>query len=126
VDSVVNTTSRTTFPLPAVYAINTPWMILYFVSVAIMFFAAVFSLIMHQRCQAPPILGFVSSLVRDSKFFDDSQTQGNSTENVTKKTKRLAKMKVMIADVKSGEEVGRIAFVPDDRWGRVKKRRWYE
>jgi hypothetical protein len=126
VERLLTTTSKTTFPLPAVYAINTPWMILYFVSVAIMFFAAVFSLIMHQRCQAPSILGFVSTLVRDSKFFDDSQTQGNSAENATKKTKRLGTMKVMIADVKSGKEVGKIALVPVGKGRRVKKRRWYE
>jgi hypothetical protein len=124
-EQLLNTASKITSPLPAVYAINTPWMILYFVSVTIMFFAAVSSLILHQRCQAPPILGFVSTLVRDSKFFDDSQTQGNSAENATEKSKRLGKTKVMIADVKSGDEVGRIAFVPIDSGGRVRKRRWY-
>jgi hypothetical protein len=121
---MLSTTSEITFPLPPVYAINTPWMTLYFISVVIMFFAAIFSLLLHQRCQGPPILGFVSSLARDSRFFDE--LRGNSAENGTETTKRLGKTNVMVADVKSGDEVGRIAFVPVDKGGRVSKRRWYE
>ncbi|KAF2027625.1 hypothetical protein EK21DRAFT_24572, partial [Setomelanomma holmii] len=53
-----NTTSQITFPLPPVYTIDRPWLTLYFVSVGIMFFAAVFSFVMHTRCRAPTILGF--------------------------------------------------------------------
>ncbi|KAF1935725.1 hypothetical protein EJ02DRAFT_415284 [Clathrospora elynae] len=71
-DTLLNTTSITTFALPPVYAINKPWVALFFVSVAIMFFAAVFSLVIHLRCHARSLPGFVSSLIRDSKFFSDS------------------------------------------------------
>jgi hypothetical protein len=125
-DSLLNITSSTTFPLPAVYALNIPWIILYFVSVAIMFFAAVFSLVMHHRCHAPSILGYVSSLIRDSKYFDDGEIQGNSAEDGTGKTKRLGSLQVMIADTKTNEDVGKIAFVPANTESRIRKRRWYE
>lgn len=43
----LNTSSATVFPLPPVYAIHLPWIILYFVSLAIMFAASVFSLVMR-------------------------------------------------------------------------------
>lgn len=125
-DTLLNTTSTTTFPLPAVYALDVPWIILYFFSVAIMFFAAVFSLVMHHQCYAPSILGYVSSLIRDSKYFDESEIQGNSAENGSEKTKRLGYLKVMLADTKSDEDVGKIAFVPASTESRVRRRRWYE
>ncbi|KAL1798197.1 hypothetical protein ACET3X_002234 [Alternaria dauci] len=122
----LNTTSNITFPLPATYALDIPWIVLYFVSVAIMFFAAVFSLIMHHRCHAPPILGYVSSMIRDSKYFDDGKIQGNSAEDGTGKTKRLQYLKVMIADTKTDEDEGKIAFVPAHAESRVRRRRWYQ
>lgn len=125
-DPLLNTTSIITFPLPSVYALDLPWIILYFLSVAIMFFAAVFSLIMHYRCHAPPVLGYVSSLIRDSKYFDDGKILGNSAEDGTGKTKRLQYLKVMIADTKTDEDVGKIAFVPAHAESRVRRRRWYK
>jgi hypothetical protein len=75
-DTLLNTTSVTTFPLPPIFAINLPWMALYFISVAVMFFAAVFSLVMRHRCHAPTLLGYVGSLRRDSRFFVDGETHG--------------------------------------------------
>ncbi|KAF1846268.1 uncharacterized protein K460DRAFT_406484 [Cucurbitaria berberidis CBS 394.84] len=125
-DTLINTTSTTTFHLPPVYAIDRPWIVLYFFAVAIMFFAAVFSLVMHYRCQAPSILGFVSSLIRDSTYFGDNGVQGNSIEDGVKKTKRLGDLGVMVADIKTESEVGKMAFVPLQTGMRVRKQRFYE
>ena len=122
----LNTTSAIVFPLPATYALDIPWIILYFVSVAIMFFAAVFSLIMHYRCHAPRILGYVSSLIRDSRYFHDHEIQGNSATDGTGMTRRVGHLKVMIADTKTDEDVGKIAFVPAHTESRVRRRRWYQ
>ncbi|RYN65030.1 hypothetical protein AA0117_g12232 [Alternaria alternata] len=122
----LNTTSAIVFPLPATYALDIPWIILYFVSVAIMFFAAVFSLIMHERCHAPRILGYVSSQIRDSRYFHDREIQGNSAADGTGMTRRLGHLKVMIADTKTDEDVGKIAFVPAHAESRVRRRRWYQ
>ena len=122
----LNTTSAIVFPLPATYALDIPWIILYFVSVAIMFFAAVFSLIMHDRCHAPRILGYVSSQIRDSRYFHDREIQGNSAADGTGMTRRLGHLKVMIADTKTDEDVGKIAFVPAHAESRVRRRRWYQ
>lgn len=121
-----NATSHTIEPLKPVYALDIPWLIVYFVSVGVMFFAAVASLLLHAKSHAPPILGYVSSLIRDSVFFSDSAAQGNSTEGGASKAKRLGDMEVKIADVWSEESVGRVAFAPSQGRGVVKKGRWYD
>jgi len=127
-DTLLNTTSHTTFPLSPVYAINTAWMIMYFVSVAVMFCAAVFSIVVHHRCRAPPVLGYISSLTRDSVYFASSSFRGNSTEDGSDRTQRLGATKVILADTKGDGEVGKIAFVPvgAGRGVRVMTKRWYE
>lgn len=124
-DPLLNTTSTTVFPLQPVYSLNLPWIILYFVSVAIMFFAAGSSLIMHTLCRAPPFLGYVSSLTKDSVFFQNENTQGNSIEDGPEKAGRLRHMKVMVGDVMGNENVGRVAFAPSRITKRVRKNRWY-
>lgn len=123
---IVNTTSTKTFQIRPVYDINVPWMIVYFCAVMVMFLAAVFSLVVHSRCRAPTILGFVSSLIRDSVYFADNNIQGNSSEDGTRKTRRLAELKIMVADIKGEDSVGKIALVPISEGYNVKRRRRYE
>ncbi|KAJ4347502.1 hypothetical protein N0V95_005376 [Ascochyta clinopodiicola] len=126
IDNLSNVTSYTVKPLEPVYELDLPWLIVYFVSVGVMFLAAAISLVLHAKCTAPPILGYVSSLIRDSVFFGDSGIQGNSMEGGATKASRLGKMEVKIADVWSEETVGRVAFAPAQGRGVVKKGRWYE
>jgi hypothetical protein len=127
IETLQNTTSHVTFPLPAVYAIDHAWLTLYFVSVGVMFFAAVFSLVLHSQCRAPTILGFASSLIRDSPYFDDCGIYRSSAEDGPEKSRRLGKLKVMVADVRSEkDEAGKIAFAPVGLGKRVEKGRWYD
>ncbi|KAF2823692.1 hypothetical protein CC86DRAFT_408718 [Ophiobolus disseminans] len=125
-DLFLNSTSRTAFPLPSVYAINAPWMVLYFASVGVMFSAAVFSLIMHAQCRAPTILGFASSLIRDSSYFCDPAYHMNSTEDGAQKSKRLGATMVRVADVRADDDIGKVAFAPAGLGRRVGVKRWYE
>lgn len=122
----LKSTSLTTYPLPPVYAINVPWMILYFISVGVMFAAAVASLVFHAQCRAPTILGFASSLLRDSKYFEDPMYHMNSTEDGSEKSKRLENVRVMVADVRGGDVVGKVALAPAGLSRRVCVKRWYE
>lgn len=126
VDNLSNVTSFTVKPLEQVYELDMPWLVVYFVSVAVMFLAAAVSLVLHAKCNAPPILGYVSSLIRDSVFFSEIGIQGNSMEDGASKASRLGSMEVKIADVWSEESVGRVAFAPAQNRGVVKKGRWYE
>lgn len=120
------TKSRVKVPLPPVYTINRTWMQLYFISADVMLLAAIFAFIMRWHCQAPAVLGYASSLIRDSAYFDDRGIYGNSVEDGPEKTRRLGKMMVMVADVSSDDPVaGKIAFAPCTRSRRVKTQRWY-
>ncbi|KAH7086110.1 hypothetical protein BKA63DRAFT_560721 [Paraphoma chrysanthemicola] len=124
---VQRTTSNVTFPLEPVYVIDRPWLTLYFVSVGVMLLAAVSSLVIHTQRRAPTILGHVSSLIRDSPYFKGNGAYYNSAEDGADKTKRLAGLKVMVADVGSTrDKTGKIAFAPADRGERVEKGKWYE
>jgi hypothetical protein len=89
-----------------------------------MFAAAVFSLVVHYRCHAPQILGFVSSLTRDSTYFEG--VRGNSSEDGAKTAKRLRSLRGRVEDVHAGADVGKIAFAPAQDGLRVRKGRWYE
>jgi hypothetical protein len=123
---LTNTTSNVTFPVPATYAIDKRWLTTYFISVGVMFATSIFSLVMRSRCCAPAILGYVSSLVRDSTYFHDCGVDANSTEGGPEKSKRLAKLRVMVADVGDGPDgAGKIAFAPVGMGKRVVKGRTY-
>jgi hypothetical protein len=126
IETVKTTNSRVKVPLPPVYTINRTWMQLYFVSVDVMLLAAIFALIMRWQCRAPAVLGYASSLIRDSAHFEDCGTYRNSVEDGPEKTRRLGKMMVMVADVHSDDPVaGKIAFAPCTTSKRVKTKRWY-
>ncbi|KAF2653263.1 hypothetical protein K491DRAFT_680660 [Lophiostoma macrostomum CBS 122681] len=113
INILANTTSNVTYSVPATYAIDKPWLITYFISVSVMLTISVFALVLRSRCRAPAILGYVSSLVRDSTYFDDCGIDGKSTEGGAEWSKRLGKLRVMVADV-GGEAdgPGKIAFAP--------------
>ncbi|KAF2819257.1 hypothetical protein CC86DRAFT_388070 [Ophiobolus disseminans] len=126
VESTMRTTSKVVFPLPPVYAIDPVWMTVYFVATGVMLFAAVFALVVRSKCHAPIVLGYVSSLIRDSTYFQDRSVYYNSAEDGPSKTGRLRNLQVMVADVGSGKETGRIAFAPAAMGKRVQKKRWYD
>ncbi|KAF2030769.1 hypothetical protein EK21DRAFT_111641 [Setomelanomma holmii] len=123
----LNTISTSLFPYRPSTSSTTPGMLSTLFSVAVMFLAAVFSLVMHSQSQAPPIIGYASSLIRDSTCFQDSGVSGSSAEGGPEKSKRLGRLKVMVADVRGEkEEAERIAFAPVRIGKRIEKGRWYE
>ena len=123
----VNTTSQVTIPLPPVYVIDRVWLVLYFMSVGVMFAAAVAALVIRAMCHAPVLLGYVSSLTRNSAYFPDVDNNVSSAEDGPTRSKRLGGLRVMVADVRDRKDaVGRIAFAPKEIGGKVGKGRWYD
>jgi hypothetical protein len=125
--------TKLTFVVPTLnYALHRPLVTIYFLSIAIMFAAAIFPVVMHYYCNAPPILGIVSSLVRDSKYFENIQVirkgdvQCNSSEDRPTRTKPIRAIRAQVADVRANESVGRIAFAPARPGLRMRKGRIYE
>jgi hypothetical protein len=121
---LLTTNSTVVFEKDPVYALNIPWIVLYFISVTIMFAASIFSLVLHYRCHAPQVLGFVSSYTRDSTYFNDYQH--SSCEDGIARTKRLGSIRVKLTDVQGMETVGKIALAPAQDGLRVRKGRYYE
>jgi hypothetical protein len=88
-----------------------------------MLLAAVFALVIRALCRAPVLLGFTSSLTRDSAYFNDPEMSVNSVEDGSERTKRLGAMRVMVGEVRDS---GRIAFLPVGMGKRVEKGQWYD
>lgn len=94
-----------------------------------MLFAAVFSLVLRTLCRTPQLLGYVSTLTRDSIYFNNRGPGTTSAEDGPRKIKRLGKIRVMIGDVVGGEgkePPGKIAFTPAEFGRRVRKGAWYD
>lgn len=125
-EEILNVSASTTTPLPPVYELSHPWMTIYFFAAFIMFLATVVATILRWRCSAPQLLGYVSSLVRDSTHFAEAGLRGNSTESGPEIAARLSGVRVRIADIKADEAVGKITFAPASEGERVKVGRWYE
>ncbi|KAF5490115.1 hypothetical protein CGCS363_v012046 [Colletotrichum siamense] len=123
---LLNTTSAVTIPLAATYALDTIWIVVYFISTTIMLTAALAGLVFHYHSDAPQILGFVGSLAKTSPHFAVGETGGNSTESGEAVSRRLGDTKVMVLDEKPDEAVGRIAFAPMSMGDRVQRGRWYD
>jgi hypothetical protein len=88
----LNMTSHVTFPFTSAYAIDRAWLTVYFMAVATMLLSAISSLFVRTRCRAPVILGFASSLIRDSMYFAHYGVYNNSTEDGSERSKRLGKL----------------------------------
>ena len=126
IQTLQNTTSHLSIPLPPTYAVSYVWLALYFVSVSVMLSAAIFSWIVRFQCCTPTILGYVSSLIRDSTYFEDYGVNTSSVEDGVEKSRRLGGLKVMIADVGNGmKNASKIAFTPVGVGGRVKEGTFY-
>lgn len=124
-EEIFNVSASTTTPLPPVYELSRPWITIYFVAAIVMFLATLFATILRWRCSAPQLLGYVSSLVRDSTHFTEAGLAGRSTESGLDIAARLGGVRVRIADVQADDNVGRIAFAPAGEGKPVKAGRLY-
>jgi hypothetical protein len=121
----LNMTSHVTFPFTSAYAIDRAWLTVYFMAVATMLLSAISSLFVRTRCRAPVILGFASSLISDSMYFAHYGVYNNSTEDGSERSKRLGKLKVMVANVRvEPKDRDKIAFAPAELGERIEKGRW--
>ena len=90
------------------YRCQPTWLIVYFIATAVMLTAAIISLWLSWYVQGPEVLGYCSSLVKDSRYFNIST---GSTMRGAERAKRLGKLKLRLADVSGDRDVGHIAIV---------------
>lgn len=105
---MTNVTATLITPMPDAYALNIPWLVTFFVCTTILVLAALANARWEHHTVGPDILGFASSIVRQSKYV--AVEKGPSTESGAERAKRLREHKVMMQDVKPNAAVGKIAL----------------
>jgi hypothetical protein len=91
------------------YRLIWPWVILDYVSTAILFIASIASLWLRKHTLAPDIFGYVSSLTRDNPHVP--VVEGGSSLSGIDRAKAMGKIKIKIADIGEEDGVGRVGVV---------------
>ncbi|OIW25465.1 hypothetical protein CONLIGDRAFT_648490 [Coniochaeta ligniaria NRRL 30616] len=91
-----------------VYFISVGWVVGYFLCAGLLLVAGTLSVIVESMTVAPDILGYVSTVARNSKYLQLPKT--NSAMNGGERARVLGQTKVMMQDVKAKADVGRIAL----------------
>ncbi|KAB5518905.1 hypothetical protein GE09DRAFT_506976 [Coniochaeta sp. 2T2.1] len=91
-----------------VYFISIGWVIGYFLCAGMLLVAGTASVIVESMTVAPDILGYVSTVARNSKYLQLPKT--NSAMNGGERARVLGGTNVMMQDVKAKADVGRIAL----------------
>lgn len=91
------------------YRLIWAWVILDYVSTAILFMASIASLWLRKHTLAPDIFGYVSSLTRDNPHVP--VVDGGSSLSGIDRARAMRRVKIRIADVGGEDGVGRIGVV---------------
>ena len=124
------TTTATTYEVveEAQYTANRNHAIILLFITMILQACAVAGIVLRQMTKAPDILGYVSSMTRDN--IHTSVPSGGNTLDGIERARYLADMRLQLADVRPGGDVGHIALrsvqLPTESGiGRLKKKRLY-
>jgi hypothetical protein len=103
-----NTTATITNPPTDIYELSIGWLVTLFISSLVLFLAGFATAWWEHHTIGPDILGFASSIVRQSKYI--SVPKGTSGESGAERANRLKDHKVMMQDVRPSGPVGKIAL----------------
>jgi hypothetical protein len=107
-----------------VYTINRLWMAAFLVSSLVMFVASVISAVLTHLTSIPDVLGYVSSLTRDSPHVP--LPPGGSTLYGVKRSRLLQGEVVRLGDVQRDDGIGYLAFADWNRAGRPRNDKLYD
>ncbi|MCJ1477820.1 hypothetical protein MMC13_006493 [Lambiella insularis] len=105
---VDNTTDATETEQNPIYATSWGWLVLLVVSSVVLLAAGVAGAIWDSQTIGPDILGFVSSIVRHSKYV--RLPDGGSAVGGAERARMLGDVEVMLQDVRAGAEVEKIVL----------------
>jgi hypothetical protein len=120
----VQTVTKRVSVAPA-YALDGPWFGLFLLANVVMLGASLVALALKLSCSGPEVLGYVSSLTRDSPHFS-MDGNFNSTVDGAERSRLMRNLRVRLGDVRLGEDTGKIAFAPLLESGVAKRGRLYE
>lgn len=110
---------------PLQYALYSGWLAVYMFATAVLVGATVATVILRINMKGPEILGYVSSLMRDSRFTEKGARAGSAL-NGDDRSRLLKSVRVKLMDVEGDRDVGRIAFTEIDGYNGTQKRRLRE
>lgn len=110
---------------PFRYKINPGWMVVFVISTVAMLLGALLTSFALYRTNIPDIIGYVSTMTRDSK--QSCFPPGGSAIDGSERARLLRNLHVRLGDVKAdNEESGYLAFTALDLAQRAKKTRYYD
>jgi hypothetical protein len=111
---LIQTTASTPLallPIPIIVC-NWAWFSILTFTTTLLLFCAIMNLWFHYHINTPDIMGYVSSMAIENPYLPipGEHPGARSVLDGLERAKVLGDMKVKIGDVRSGEEVGKIAF----------------
>lgn len=97
-----------TFANDLVYVINIPWLVGFAVCASILVVGGMVGVVVESMTVAPDILGYVSTVARNSRYLQLPKT--SSAMSGGERAKTVGGVKVMMQDVKGTANVGKIAL----------------
>ena len=97
----------------SVYRCQWGWWIAYVLSTTAMLIAAIASMTLDLLLRSPELLGYCSSLVRDSRFFDSRYGTGSALGGA-ERARIFKTLKLKLVDVGAEKGSARLAVVQDD------------
>ena len=118
------TTGTVTSLQTDLYAINISWLIVFLATSTVMLAAATISSVLAYFTTIPDVLGYASSLTRDTAYFPHS-AKGSVLDGLTR-SRKLKDQKVRLGDVRCNEQIGLLAFSEADAATRAEKKKLYQ
>lgn len=123
--TLVPVEARFDAPEPLQYALYPGWLAIYITATAVLVGATVATIILRINTKGPEILGYVSSLMRDSRFTEKGARAGSALSG-DDRSRLLKSVRVKLMDVEGDRDIGRIAFTEIDGYNGTQKRRLRE
>ncbi|KAH8646878.1 hypothetical protein BX600DRAFT_443848 [Xylariales sp. PMI_506] len=120
----LKTTAQRTYSGALVYRLSVPWAACFLTCTVLLVVAGIAGVVVESVTVAPDTLGYVSTVVRNSRYLHAQPTSGAMTG--AERARKLASTKVMMQDVKSQADVGKIALgLKTDKASRLRVDRLY-
>jgi hypothetical protein len=119
-------TAQHTFTDDVVFVVDPKWLVVLFVCTLLLQLLGLASVIVESRVVAPDVLGYVSTVARNSRYINVPKAKLNGAMSGSERARTLGGTEVMMQDVKAGAEVGKIALgVKHDKAERLRPGRIY-
>ena len=112
-EQTFNTTMTTVTTFTDIYVCNTVWAVILFIASSALLLCGVCGAIAKYMARGPDILGYVSTLTRDSPYID--LPPGGCALDGLERSRLLSNLKVKLQDVAAEDEIGHIAFSSAER-----------